>query len=342
MRDKWLSIAPIVVLLATLAGCASDTPTRVPPEPIPPLSEHAWREIKEEIWTASTLAQSEAGFYARQAMQDWMERVKQLTEKEFVPWYSGYWTQQWIGFKAGWYEMNKGDGDEPVDRYLAQYLLERFTDLVLEPADEPTGPREITEQAAALYVRLMSKQLRCIPRVHAAAPQSLQERLRRIPLIALPYDPPVSAALSVVFDRDDLEGMPAYETLLAGAPVDGSDRGTSADEERLQAVAGDSVARLLAGLPVRAGGSAAAAVAGQALGLFITIGVSTWSAISHERQKPDIESRLRDALAAGLEDMWQQLMEDPLLGVLFPVNHMTAQIETGLFPVQGPDALAPF
>lgn len=40
---------------------------------------------------------------------------------------------------------------------------------------------------------------------------------------------------------------------------------------------------------------------------------------------------MRAALDAGLNDMWQTLMEDPELGVLFPVNHMSEQIEKGLF-----------
>ena len=47
------------------------------------------------------------------------------------------------------------------------------------------------------------------------------------------------------------------------------------------------------------------------------------------------EAQLREALDAGLDEMWQVLMEDPQLGVLSPVFHMTAQIETGLFPPDG-------
>ena len=83
-------------------------------------------------------------------------------------------------------------------------------------------------------------------------------------------------------------------------------------------------------------------VVGEALGLFISAGITAWSAISHDQQRPEIESRLREALDAGLDDIWQTLMEDPEQGVLFPVNHMRQQIETGLFPAEEPEPLTPF
>ena len=83
-------------------------------------------------------------------------------------------------------------------------------------------------------------------------------------------------------------------------------------------------------------------VVGEALGLFISAGITAWSAISHDQERPEIESRLREALDVGLDDMWQTLMEDPELGVLFPVNHMHQQIETGLFPADEPEPLTPF
>ena len=95
-------------------------------------------------------------------------------------------------------------------------------------------------------------------------------------------------------------------------------------------------------LPVRAGGGAAATVIGEALGLVVSAAVAAWSAISHDRQKPEIESQVRVALNDGLEQMWAILMEDPELGVMYPVNHMSGQIEAGLFAVSEPEADLPF
>jgi len=332
----------LTVLLFTLAGCASRSPTPFPVEPIPPLLPDTWRAIKEEIWTASTLAQAEAELYTRQAMQEWMVRVREKTENEFVPWYSGYWAQQWIGIKAGWYEMGREDGDAPVEDYLVEYMQEKFDELVLQPAGMQADPQTITEQAAALYVRLLSEQLRCLPKVQAVPPRSLRKKLEQIPLITLSGSPPGDVSLSQAFDHDDLAGVPAYDQLIARANSVGNPESSSMKEERLQVVAEDSFTRLVAELPVRAGGSAAALVVGEALGLFISVGVAVWSAISHDQKQPEIESKLREALDVGLDNMWQTLMEDPELGVLFPVNHMSEQIETGLFPAYETEPVLPF
>jgi hypothetical protein len=327
-------VISLLVLLA-LAGCAHRGLPPESPEPVPPVSAQTWREIEEQIWTASTLAQAEAEAFARAAMGDWMRRVREKTETEFVPWYTGYWAQQWLGLKAGWYEMGREEGDPPLEDYLVGYLQERYDELVLQPAGEESDPQRITRQAAALYVRLLSEQLQRIPKMHAVQLRSLRGRLQGIYLIRLSGSHPHDASLFLLFERSDLTGLPAYEALLAGTDSAADQEGTSPGEERLQVVAEDTLARLLGELPVHAGGNAASLVVDKVLGVFISAGVVVWSAVSHDRQRPEIEAQLREALDAGLDEMWQVLMEDPQLGVLSPVFHMTAQIETGLFPPDG-------
>lgn len=332
----------MTILLFTLAGCAARNPIPVSVEPPPPISAETWREIKEEIWTASTLAQSDAEMYARQAMDQWMQRVRENTENRFVPWYSGYWAQQWIGLKAGWYEMSKGADEGPVEDYLVSYLQEKYYELVLEPASMETDPQTITEQAAARFIRLLSEQLQCLPEMHGVAPESLQKKLEKIRLILLPGPPPESVFLSQVFERHDLTGMSAYEALITHSNSIGDQQNSGPRKDRLQVVAEDSVTRLAAQLPVRAGGSAVAVVVGEVMGLFVSAGVTVWSAISHSQDQPEIESQLRQALDVGLNDMWQILMEDPQLGVLSPVNHMHREIEMWLFPARMHDPTLPF
>lgn len=332
----------LTILLVTLAGCATYTPIPVPVEPPPPISAEKWREIKEEIWTASELAQSDAEIYARKAMHEWMQRVRDETENEFVPWYSGYWTQQWIGIKAGWYEMNKDAEEGPVEDYLVTYLQEKFYELVLEPAGTEANPQTILEQAAAQYVQLLSEQLQCIPKTHAVAPMSLQKKLEQIPLIVLPGPPPASAFLSQVYESTNLTGVSAYDALITHSNSVGNQENSSPRKERLHVVAEDSVARLVAQLPVRAGGSGVAMVVGEVVGLFVSAGVAAWSAISHSQNKPEIESQLRRALDVGLNDIWKVLMENPELGVLSPVNHMNGQIGMWMFPARMHDPALPF
>jgi len=60
MQGKMLIAGSLTALLLMIAGCALRSPTPDSVEPVRPLSVGDWAEIKEQIWTASALAQSEA------------------------------------------------------------------------------------------------------------------------------------------------------------------------------------------------------------------------------------------------------------------------------------------
>lgn len=330
------------VLLLALVGCTSRSPTIVHTEPVLPIPPDSWQNIQEEIWIASSLAHVEAQHYAREAMREWMVRVREKTDSEFVPWYTSYWAQQWIGFKAAWYELNKEEGEPPVADYLIDYIQERYYDLVLEPAGIPLDPGMITQQIAAQYVRLLSEQLQCIPKMYSVPLRSLQQRLEQIPLITLSGSHANGEPLSILLERNNLAGVAVYGSLLAYADAIATQENSSPGKEPLQVVVEDTVARLVADLPVRAGGGVVALAVGESLGLIISAGVTAWSINAHEQKKPEIASQLRQALDVGLHEMWERLMKDPKLGVMFPVNHMYQQIETRLFPAYEPEVEMPF
>jgi len=263
-------------------------------------------------------------------------RVRDKTDSEFIPWYTGYWAQQWIGLKAGWYEMNREEGEPTIADYLVKYIQERYYELVLQPAGVPLDPRLIAEHTAEQYVQMLSEQLQGIPKMYSVSPLSLQQKLELISLIKLHDTKPQGVSLSLLLERTNLTGVEAYDTLLAQAGVSSIQGNSAPDKAPLQIVVEDTVARLVADLPLRAGGGAAALLAGETLGLFISAGVVAWSMNSYEQEKPEIESQLRSALDSGLDQMWERLMKEPKSGVLYPVNHMRRQIEASLFPAEKP------
>lgn len=332
----------LAISLLALAGCASRNPTIVQSSPVLSVPPEKWREIQEEIWSASTLAHSEAERFARDAMQEWMVRVREKTDSEFIPWYTGYWPQQWIGLKAAWYELNREEGEPPVADYLVKYIQARYYELVLEPASVPLAPRMIAQHTAEQYVLMLSQQLQRIPGMYSVSFRALQQKLQLIPLIKLQGTRQTGVSLALLLERNKLIGVEAYDKLLAQTEGASLQVESAPGKEPLQVVVEDMVARMVADLPLRAGGSAAALLAGEALGLFISAGVVAWSMNSHEQEKPEIELQLRSALDSGLGQIWERLMEDPGSGVLFPVNHMQRQIETSLFPAATPGISMPF
>ena len=100
-----------VATLVALSGCSHAPPRDEAPAPItPPVSASIWRDVSEEIWSASRLAHEESEDYAQRAMGEWMEKVRRQTEETFVPWFLSYWTQQWISIKVAWYGSNQEEG----------------------------------------------------------------------------------------------------------------------------------------------------------------------------------------------------------------------------------------
>jgi hypothetical protein len=83
-------------------------------------------------------------------------------------------------------------------------------------------------------------------------------------------------------------------------------------------------------LAVSGGASAAAAVVGGVAGAVISLGAAGIGAMTHEKERPEMEAQLRESLNAALDDMWHSLMEDPATGVMAAVDHIAGQVEGSL------------
>ena len=100
----------LLLAVAWLAGCTSDPPVHV--------SAGTWRQVDQDIAGASRSAEDLARQHALEAMQRWLVLVQRQTDDEFIPWFYGYWTQQWLSFKVSWYKLG-ADEDDPTVRRLA-------------------------------------------------------------------------------------------------------------------------------------------------------------------------------------------------------------------------------
>ena len=87
-------------------------------------------------------------------------------------------------------------------------------------------------------------------------------------------------------------------------------------------------------MAIRGGARVAGLAVGGVAGILISVGVSGWQAMEHEKNMPALEAELRSNLSAALDGMWHYLTEDPYRGVTAPVNHMSSQIENGILSAQ--------
>ncbi len=319
----------IVALLVALAGCA--TPDRAPDLPPPvEIPESTWWRVDNDIGVASRAATGPARNYARGAMESWRNRVQARTEADFIPWFTGYWTQQWLAIKVAWYKLGAEEGTDPAVERLAAYLQEQYDERVLGPVAREVDPDAVRGEATLLYIQIVGEQLPGIRRRHGVPQAQFDQLLRNIPAIALAPPPTHSASLYQIVNADPIERLPAYVALIAHFGKAAGGAGTGPAEARISPVVKRASESMVARLGPAVGASAAAAVVGGVAGMAISLGAAGFGAIAHEKERPEIEALLRESLDAALGDMWLSLVEDHASGVMAGVHHISGQIEGAL------------
>lgn len=251
----------IVAVLVVLAGCV--TPARAP-VPAPPVvvSQSTWQQVDREIVAASQSATEQAKIYSRGAMDYWRTRVYQLTEENFIPWFSSYWTQEWLSVKVSWYSLSaKGEQDASVKR-LAAYLLEEYQQRVLAPVAVEIDPDQILSLAMAFYVDILQEELQRISQRHGVPMAQLNGRIQKIPAIALGPPPARNASLYQVVHTQPLNTLPAYAALIDKIHKAGGDKGVENTDTAMAPVARRASKRIEAEMAPRGAASAVAAAAG--------------------------------------------------------------------------------
>jgi len=320
----------LAAFLAVTAGCAHEPAGEsAPPAPVYHPPPGLWQRVDADISSASATARHEAEACARVAMDEWRWRVRQLIEETFIPWYSGYWTQQWVSVRLAWYNMQSGEGEPDPEERLVRYLQAQFYEQVLEPVSAYVDPDTVMEQATEAYLRELRMRVERLPPGYRIPPEAFRQHLDTIPAINLP-PPAHGASLREVLEADHFLELPAARALFRQFAQVGDPEDSAGSFDRLHVVARRAVTRLVDRIALRGGATAASTFLGGVWGVMISAGAAVWSAVEHDSDRPVLEAQLRDNLDAALDLMWHDLVEDQAGGVFAPVWHMSGTIETSL------------
>lgn len=319
----------IVAVMVVLAGCA--TSTRAPVvEPVVVVSESTWRQVDREIVAASQSATEQTKIYSRGAMEYWRTRVYELTEENFIPWFSSYWTQEWLSLKVSWYTLSaKGEQDASAKR-LADYLLEQYQERVLAPVAVEIDPDAILAQATAFYVDILQEELQKTSKRHGVPMDQLNARIQKIPAIALGPPPARNASLYQVVHTQPLNTLPAYAALIDKIHKAGGSKGVGSTDTAMAPVAKRASQRMEAEMAPRGAASAVAAAAGKLAGGLITVGVAGIRAMLQANDRPDSEALIRSSLGNTFDKAWLKMVQNPTTGVMAGTLYMAGQIEGSL------------
>lgn len=319
----------VLALLLAVSGCASKPPAP-PAQPPVVLSQAAWQQVDWDIMAASAGASRSTHDYARRSMRVWKDAVQARTETDFIPWFTGYWTQQWLTLKVAWYKLSKNEQTPPGEDRLALYLQEQYRERVLEPVAREINPDLIRERATQLYVQLLGQQLQGIAQRYRAAPDQFALHLNRIPAINLGPPAARNASLHQLTAAQPLLSLPAYVTLDQQVHQAAIAAGKAPSDTGLSSVAKRASAKLEATLVPRGAASAVAAAVGKAVGTLISLAAAGVGAMMHESERPAMVDQLRVILNVALNEEWQALMQNPAIGVMAGVNYLSEQIEGSL------------
>ena len=319
----------IVVMLLLLAGCA--TAPRAPVEvPQVMISPSTWQQVDQEIVSASQSATEQTRIYARGAMDYWRTRVYQLTEENFIPWFSSYWTQEWLSMKVSWYTISaKGERDTSEKR-LAAYLLEKYQEKVLAPVAVEIDPDAILSLASAFYVDILREELQKISQRHGVPMAQLNGRIQKVPAIALGPPSARDASLYQIVHAETLNSLPAYAALIDKVHKAGGEKGVDSTDSAMAPVAKRASQRIEAEMAPRGAASAVAAAAGKLAGGLITVGVAGIRALIQASDRPDSEALIRSSLGNTFDKAWTKLVQNPTTGVMAGTLYMAGQIESSL------------
>ena len=324
MNLRSVSAALIMGLALSLTGCA--TAPRAPPAPPIVISPNTWRQVDVEIIAASQDAAAQAGVYARGSMDHWRLRVYEQTEEAFIPWFSSYWTQEWLAMKVGWYSMSAGDDQDASANRLAVYLQEQYRGRVLAPVAVEIDPDAIMQQSTQFYVQLLSQHLQRIAQRHGVPAEQMNQHLNGVLAITLGPPPPRNASVYQLVRSEPLTVLPAWMALqekIHTARVQSS-------QTAIASVAKRTSEKLQAQFASRGVASAAAAAAGRVAGLLISVGVAGFRAMAHESDRGEMEAQLRHNLGTAFDGAWLGIMKNRETGVMAAVYYVSAQIETNL------------
>jgi hypothetical protein len=297
------------------------------PTPLYHVQPETLRAIDERLLTASAHARHESEAYARIVMEEWLWRVRRRTEEVFIPWYSGYGTQQWIATKVAWYRLMYTESGATPEERLVSYLQEQFYEQVLGPVSSLVDPQTVMEDTAVYYLRELKGQIDRLPLEYHVPVAAFNQHLESIPAIVVKRVPLQDASLYQVLQAADLSASPAYDALLEEIAAVNDAANPAPSPDRLQLVAKRAVTRLLDSMALRGGATTASTIVGGFWGLVISAGSAAYGFLEHENDKPAMEAQLRENLDAALDLIWQDLVEDQRGGVAALMYHVSTQIE---------------
>jgi hypothetical protein len=248
-------------------------------------------------------------------------------DRDFLPWYFGYWNQQEMGLKACWQGVKyqvagyvTDEGTLSPAQQMVEDIQAEFANRVLRPESAQLRLEQITRQSVDLYLEDLRGNLQEIQVRYSIPPQPWSRYLEGVAASVQRVDGSRQVPLS-------LKAVTASSAGGAAILARSLARLAGRVEVKLTAEAAERpIVRLAAG----AGSKLAARAGGKMLGPVIAVGVIAWDIWDHHQTVAENWPILRDTLAEYLSLQKESLLRDPQTGVLATIHEVEAGIARSL------------
>lgn len=296
-----------------------------------------WRGVDAEIQQVFSEARDKARATARARLDAWHAELMGRVESDFLPWYFGFWNQEWRDLKAAGYLAADWAGFTDAEQAMMADFRDAFATRVMPPAETQLRMEAIARESLTVYLDHAREHLPEIPTEYGVPRDDWQQHLAHIGLQLRQADSQ---------DQQVPTSLKGLVTVGAVGTTAVLLRGGSA-MSRLGAVTGRLLPRagvsagetaLVAGgvrtQVARVGGRQAAKtgsrVGGRVLGLAALVGFLAWDAYDYAQTEAELRPKLRERLGAYLKGVSDRMLEDPDSGVLAPVREVEVRVREQL------------
>ena len=295
-----------------------------------------WAGVDAEIRKVFREAREKARTRARERLDTWHAELMDRVDREFLPWYFGFWRQQWRDLKAVGYLAADWAGAGDARTAMMDDFRDAFALRVMPPGETQMRMESIARDVLEVYLGHARGHLGRIPREYGVPRDDWQQHLAHIGLQltrARTQDEQVPTTLKglVTFGAAGTTAL-----VLRGGAVLRRVGGTALRWAPRAGAAGEAalVGGALRGRLARTGGRQAlrtsGRLGGRVLGAAALVGFLAWDIADHYRTRAELQPRLRARLDAYLATMKERMLAADRAGVMAPVRQVESAVRTHL------------
>lgn len=293
-------------------------------EPIKP--QIPWHQVDKDIRSALESAHADAEEYASKKLEKWTDELMVRVDEDFLPWYFGYWQQQWMGLQGLWYwSWDKLWNEKPtMVENITENIQREFAARVLRPEIAQMQIERLARETVETYIQGLQTRVTQIP-ARYNIPQGEWERY-------------LEGISHTTQDVEANRSTPINLKLIAGAGMFSSVKVVGLLSSSLKPliakigtkISAKSATKVASKVAVKSGAKVAAGAGGKMLGPIVGIGILIWDVWDHYSTKAEQQPIMRRNLNDFLVEMRTDLLKNPEAGILAVIDSIEGQMVTSL------------